>query len=595
MSREFQQALQLHQQGKYPEAAVIYGRVLRAQPRHFDALHLLGVLHLQSGRAQTALEYIERALRVNAGEAIVHANRGSALANLGRAEAALESYDRALQLKPDLIGILNNRAVTLLGLKRFEEAATAFSRLLEAAPAYDFALGSLLQSQLYCCDWASHASTVARVLESVDAGLPAARPFVMLAATDSAETQLKCARAYVAGRHPASDQPLWRGERYRHSKICVGYVSGDFRDHAVSMLAAGLFEKHDRERFEVIGISLAAAQNTPLATRVTASFTRLLDVTQLSDAQAAAQIRDQEVDILVDLMGYTRGCRPDIFARRPAPVQVTYLGYPGTMGAPYMDYLLADDFVIPEDSRVHYAERVVCLPHCFQVNDDSRFMDPVPSREAAGLPPSGLVFCSFNSSHKLNPVFFGVWMRLLAAVPDSVLWLLGEAPAVRANLRSESAARGIDPERLIFAERLPYAAHLARLALADLFLDSIPFSGGATVSDALWVGVPVVTCAGRALASRMAGSLMRAVGLIEGITDSVEAYEALVLQMAASPSRLTEWRERLAQARRDSPLFDTNLFRRHLECAYSAMWERTQRGEEPESFDVLPLEAPGAP
>jgi protein O-GlcNAc transferase len=396
----------------------------------------------------------------------------------------------------------------------------------------------------------------------------------------------------VAGRHPASDQPLWRGERYRHSKIRVGYVSGDFRDHAVSMLAAGLFEKHDRERFEVIGISLAAAQNTPLAARVTASFTRFLDVTQRSDAQAAAQIRGQEVDILVDLMGFTRGCRPDIFARRPAPVQVNYLGYPGTMGAPYMDYILADDFVIPRDSRVHYGERVVYLPHCFQVNDDSRFMDAVPSREAAGLPPSGLVFCSFNSSHKLNPVFFGIWMRLLMAIPGSVLWLLGETPPVKANLRRESAVRGIDPERLIFADRLPYAAHLARLALADLFLDSIPFSGGATVSDALWVGVPVVTCAGRALASRMAGSLMRAVGLIEGITDSVDAYEAAVLRLAASPLQLTEWRERLAQGRRDSPLFDTDLFRRHLECAYSAMWDRHQRGEEPESFDVLPLEAP---
>jgi predicted O-linked N-acetylglucosamine transferase (SPINDLY family) len=407
--------------------------------------------------------------------------------------------------------------------------------------------------------------------------------------TDSAAAQVRCAQTFAEDKFPPTAAPLWRGKRYRHAKIRVGYVSADLREHPVSALLAGVFEKHERGRFESIAISLRPAEQSLMGQRIRAAFDSFIDVSQLSDRAVAELMRERQIDIAVDLMGYTQGSRTAILAHRPAPIQVNYLGFPGSMGAPYMDYILADEFLIPASQLRHYQEKVIWLPECFQANDDQRPIAAAPARRQFGLPELGLVFCCFNNHYKINPECFAIWMRLLRHLPGSVFWLVAGEPAVRENLTSAAAHGDVDPKRLIFAPRIGYDDHLARLRCADLFLDTLPFNGGATASDALWAGVPVVTCAGEALASRMAGSLLTSIGLPELITHDLAQYEALALDLATTPKLLAEYRARLERNRLTSPLFDSERFCRHLESAYVSMWQRSESGKAPEGFAVSAL------
>jgi predicted O-linked N-acetylglucosamine transferase (SPINDLY family) len=322
---------------------------------------------------------------------------------------------------------------------------------------------------------------------------------------------------------------------------------------------------------------------------VAAAFDTFVDARAWRDADLVAWIRKSEVDILVDLAGHTQGGRPGVLAARAAPVQVTYLGFPGTTGIPAVDYVIADHFVAPPGRDAGYSERVVRLPDCFQANDDRRWQPPVvPSRSVVGLPDRGFVFCAFNNPYKLNPETFEVWMRLLAAVPASILWLIADQPGVPATLRQEAGKRGVAGDRLVFANRVPYPDHLVRLAAADLFLDTLPFNAGTTASDVLWAGLPLVTCAGRSFAARMAGSLLRAIGLPELVTESLGDYEALALRLARSPDALTDIRSRLVRNRATAALFDTARFCRNLESAYVAMWERAEAGRPAEALAVSP-------
>jgi predicted O-linked N-acetylglucosamine transferase (SPINDLY family) len=396
--------------------------------------------------------------------------------------------------------------------------------------------------------------------------------------------------------------PLPRRHPRPGEKIRVGYLSADFRHHAVALLIAGLIEHHDRRSFEVIGYSYGADDQSELRSRFEHGFDRFVDVRQIPNRQAAERIHDDAVDILVDLTGYTSSARTEVLAHRPAPIQVNYLGYPGTMGADFIDYIIVDRFVVPMDQQIFFSERLVHLPDCYQCNDDKRAIAArTPSRGECGLPEKGFVFCSFNSSFKIAPAFFDIWMRLLRAVPDSVLWLLdpwqkGAPLAARANLTREAAARGIEPQRLIFAPFLSglegHQKHLARHRNADLFLDTLPYSAHTTASDALWAGLPLLTCAGNSFAGRVAGSLLRAVGLEELVTNSLEEYEALALRLAREPALLTGFRKRLARNRESYPLFNTKRFARNLEAAYRQMWEGWRAGLAPAAFAVSSLQTP---
>jgi predicted O-linked N-acetylglucosamine transferase (SPINDLY family) len=367
----------------------------------------------------------------------------------------------------------------------------------------------------------------------------------------------------------------------------VAYLSADFHTHATAFLIAELFERHDRTRFEVLGVGFDRDDQSNIRRRLVASFDRFHDMRTQSDLGAARLLYDLEVDIAVDLKGYTQDCRPEILSHRPAPVQVSYLGYPGTM-ADFIDYIIADATVLPFDQEAFYSEKIVHLPETYQVNDrQRRIAERAPTRQEAGL-PDGFVFCCFNNNHKITPTIFDVWMRLLKAVPDSALWLLADNAAAEANLRREAQVRDIAPERLVFAGRQKLDDHLARHRLADLFLDTLPYNAHTTASDALWAGLPVLTCQGQAFAGRVAASLLKAVGLDELVTHSLVDYEAAALRLAHDRLHLGELRMRLGQQRTTSALFDTDRFCGHLEAAYVTMDEIRRRGGHPRNFAVSP-------
>ena len=576
--------------GATGQAQALYEELLRQEPEHPEALHLLGVVALQAGDAQRAHDLISRSLSLQDRNAQAHANLASALVILKRPQVALEHYDRALALDPHFAGVHHNRGNVLQMLGRHMEATRCFEQLLTATPEADFALGNLLHSRAQACDWSDFEGTRQKLLQGVRAGRRSARPFAFLAVSARAEEQLACARTYAAYAAATVATPLWDGTRYQHDRIRVAYVSADFRQHIVAHLMAPIYERHDAKSFQTVGVALnSAPEDSAVVTRIKGALEQLIDVSAMSSGEAARVLREMEIDIAVDLTGYTQGGRPAIFAHRPAPVQVSYLGFPGTMGVPCIDYLLADEFVVPPESRRFYTEQIVYLLDTFQAGDErasSTGSAPRPTRASQGLPEQALVYCCFNSGFKLTPAVFSVWTRLLTASPGAVLWLLGEDSGFKARLRTEAARRGIEPQRLVFAPRVSYPEHLARLPLADLFLDTLPYNAGVSATDALWSGVPVLTCAGEALASRMAGGLLKAAGLPELITASLEDYESQALALAAEPQRLETYKTRLLASRATSPLFDGARTCRHLEAAYRGMYERSQRGLPPAAFAV---------
>jgi predicted O-linked N-acetylglucosamine transferase (SPINDLY family) len=582
--------------GRHEEAVDSYDRALAIRPDDARAHFHRGNALVELGRNNLALDSYNRAIALDPDDPLVFNNRGNALAELCRHQEALESYDRAIALKPDYVETLINRGVALSELKRYQEALESFERAVALQPntprSASYAQSSIACARLNLCDWRSCESTIEEVVSRALAGENVALPFDSYILKDSAELHYQCARAYARDRYPGLPHPLWKGERYAHHRIRLAYVSFDFREHVLAHQIAGAIEHHDRTRFETTALSLYPGAVDAMQNRLRSAFECFVDVSGLSDLEAARLIREQETDILVDLTGYTRGGRMGLFARRPAPIQVNF-NCPGTTGADYFDYIVTDRVVVPPEHHPYYSERVVYLPDTFQANDSSRSIaGRTPSRREAGLPEEGFVFCSFNNSYKFRPFVFDIWMRLLLKIEGSVLWLRGGGPTVADNLRREARARGVEPERLIFApfvERME--DHLARHRLADLFLDTLPYNAQTTASDALWAGLPVLTCLGGALPGRVAASVLAAAGLPELVTRSLEDYQALAISLAREPERLRRIRDRLARNRLSYPLFDTARFTRHLEAAYEQMRRMHQQGEAPRHFSVTPLDS----
>jgi predicted O-linked N-acetylglucosamine transferase (SPINDLY family) len=470
-----------------------------------------------------------------------------------------------------------------------EDAGRDIEHALALNADLPYAAGALLHARMYACDWRTYERDSADLLAKIRDGKRVAEPLTILNISNCAADQLVCAQTYINDRFPVASTPLWRGERYAHDRIRVAYLSADFHDHAVMYLMAGLFERHDRARFDVVGVSFGPDPPTEMRVRLKQASERFIDVSHSRDDEIAKLLRELEIDVAVDLKGFTDDARTSIFAFRPAPIQVNYLGYPGTIGAPYIDYIIADRIVIAHDQHDDYAENVVYLPDCYQVNDSMRAIaERTPTRTEAGLPEAGFVFCSFNNNYKITPAMFDVWMRLLREIDGSVLWLFEGNAAAPANLRREARNRGVPPERLVFAPKTDVANHLARHRLADLFLDTQPWNAHTTASDALWAGLPVVTCIGTTFAGRVAASLLEAVGLPELVTPTLAKYEALALQLAREPHLLAGIKQKLLDNRRIFPLFNTDRSRRHIEAAYSEMFARHQRGEAPASFAIAP-------
>jgi len=583
-----QQAGATHARGLLAEAEQLYRSALEREPGSFEAHHMLGIIALQTSRPDEGVALIRKATMLSPRNAAAQANLANALVHAQRTQEALRHFARALELDPRSAPILANQGSALQLLERHPEAAESFTRLLEVAPQFDFAPGSRFRSLRHACDWRGFEPLRAGIIAAVHAGRRADRPFSFLSVSDSTARQRDCAATYASYLCPAQLPPLWRGERYAHQRLRVAYLSADFRDHVVSYMLAPVLERHDARSFEVIGVALRGSDDSPIAHRIKGALAELIDASALSDQHVAELLHRREIDVAVDLTGFTQGCRPGVLARRPAPAQASLLGFPASMGVPWIDYLVADDFTIPPELEAGYTEKIARLPGCFQPNDarhSARHVTPA-TRADAGLPAAGLVLCCFNNSYKLSPGFFSIWMRLMRQVPDSVLWLLADSPVVSEHLRSEAAARGVSPERLVFAARVPYATHLARLRLADLFLDTLPFNAGATASDALWAGVPLLTCAGEAFAARMAGSLLRSLALAELVTCSEAEYERRALEIIGQPWKLREIRARLSAGLGAAGLFDSGRYCRGLEAAYLEMSARAAHGEPPASFSV---------
>jgi predicted O-linked N-acetylglucosamine transferase (SPINDLY family) len=571
---------------RYDQGLGSFDQALALNPAMTEAWNNRGNALSALGRAREAVEAYDKALALRPGFPETLVNRGTALLDLGRAQDAWASYDAAIKIQPANADAVAGRANALFELKQYEAAAGDYATALRIDPEYPYALGNLAFSRLHCCDWDGLESARTWIAEGLRKGKPVVNPFQAIALLGSPEAQALSAASWTKDKHPMT-QALWQGERFRHEKPRVVYLSGDFREHAVAQAMAGVFERHDARRIESIGVSFGPDDGGALRSRLTRAFTRFIDVGDRSNREAAALIRELEADVVVDLMGFTGDCRQGILAFKPAPIQVNYLGFPGTMSAEYIDYIIADSIVIPESERRHYRENVVSLPHSYLPGDSSRAISPAPARAAAGLPEDQFVFASFNNSYKFAPETFDIWMRALGRVNGSVLWLNSLNAAATRNLRHEAQARDIDPERLIFAPFMPKSEdHLARLGLADLFLDTLPYNAHATALDALWAGVPVVTCPGSTFAGRVAASLLTAIGLPGLIARSTEEYEALALRLADDPQALAAVKTKLARNRLTEPLFDTERFTRDLETAYVKMWERHERGETPTDFAV---------
>lgn len=607
--------LTLGRLGRDALAIAAFERALRIRPDSVQTMNNLGNAHLAAGRHLEAAECYRRALALaptfvlahfnyavvlnelgSPLEAVLHCRAalerdsrhvgawntlGRALNLGGRPAEALLAFERALTVEPDYVPALAGKGCALAYLDRPEEAREAYEQALARDPTLGQAAGECFRLAAALCDWrdfdAKRDDLAARARSGgkID-------PLVALRAFDDPPLQ-----AAIAGNWaPPARRPKAVRQAVARHRLRIAYLSADFRNHPVAFQAAGLFERHDRSRFETFGICIHP--NPPddtMRSRLTRAFDHFVAAGVRNDDAVATLLANRQIDIAVDLTGHTRLGRPGIFAYRPVPLAVSFLGFPGSMGMGYYDYLIADAGTVPEACEADYAEKIARLPFSFM---PAEAPDCAPcTRAAAGLPESGFVFCAFANPDKLTPDMFAIWMRLLAAKDDSVLWLNVGSPRAQANLRSNAEAAGIAPERLIFAERMQdRAGHLARLACADLFLDTFPYGGHATASDMLAAGVPVLTYAGRGFASRVAAGMLGALGLDDLITDSLESYEAAARALSVEPGGLAEIRAKVADPERRAKLFDPARLCRDLETAYRAMWEIKASGQPARSFTL---------
>jgi len=591
--------------GRYDQALASYDRALAVARDFPDVWNNRALTLKDMKRLVEALASVERALALHPGFAEAHNNRGVILFELRRMGEALASYSQALGLRPDYAEALNNRAVALWSLKRFsesladcdaalivrpgfadalynrgnalletgkpQEALENYEQALAADPDHPNALSGLANAAMTVGDWARTARLANVLKTDVLVGKSVIQPFVLMGYWDDNELQLRCSQNYVRQTGPAPQPPLWKGEKYGHDKIRVAYLSADFHQHVTAALTVEMFERHDRERFETFAVSFGPEDGSAMRQRLIGAFDRFHDARLQTDREVANLLKQWEIDIAVDLGGHTSGARPWVLAHRTAPVQVKYMGYPGTSGSGFIDAIITDRTVVPTDQDRFFSEKIAALPDTLWVTDTRSEIFSAPTRTEAGLPESGFVFCCFNHNWKITAPLFDIWMRLLGKVDGSVLWLLQGNETIRANLRREAEARGIDPDRLIFAGRTTPELHLARQQQADLFLDTLPYNAHTTASDALWAGLPVITTPGNSFPARVAASILKAADMPELIAADLAGYEALALKLATNPPALEDVKQKLTQKRASSALFDTPRFTRNLEAAYVAL------------------------
>ncbi len=597
-----------------------YEQILAMSPDYAEAHNNLGNALKNLGRASRAVECFERMLTIEPDYAEGHNNLGITLMVLGQPNAAVKSYMKALAIEPDYAEAHNNLGITLNDLGRFEDAEVSYHKALAIAPHFPeahsnlgdlltdlkrldealvsyetafnlkadiiFLLGKLLHTKMHLCLWDDLSSRLDELQDKIHNNEKVIPPFPMLGLIDDPELQRKVTEIFVNKHHPKNHDLPKIGLYPKHKKIRIGYFSADFREHPVAALTAELYEIHDRSHFEIYGFSHGPDTKDEMNLRIKAGVDHFYDVHTMPHKDVAMLARSLEIDIAVDLGGFTTNSRTGIFAMSAAPIQASYIGYIGTMGANYYDYLVADQTMIPEDNQKYYAEKIVYLPS-FQVNDSTQSPPSTTlTRQDVGLPETGFVFCCFNNNFKITPTTFDSWGRILEKVKDSVLLIYVDNESAQINLTKEITLRGIDPSRLIFGKRLSKPEYLARYRVADLFLDTHPYNAGTTASDALRMGLPVLTYLGSSAVSRHAASILNALNLPELITTTLEEYESLAIELATDPEKLKNIKDKLVGNLSTAPLYDTSLFARNLESAYSMMYDRYQRGLDPDHIYV---------
>ena len=572
--------------GQPDSALKSYKQALTIKPDFAEAHNNLGNALKDLGQLDDAIKSYEQALDIEPDSAEAHNNLGIALMIFGQLDGALKSYEKALAIKPDYADAYHNFGVTLEILGQVDKALASYKHAIALKPDINFILGILLHAEMHLCIWDDLTNRLNELTDKINNGEKVLSPFASLALIDEPEIHRKTAEIYAKEMHPQSHVLPKIGRYPRHKKIRIGYFSADFRDHPVSHLTAELYETHDRNQFEIYAFSFGFDTKDEMNLRIKAGVDHFHDVLMMPHKDVAMLARSFELDIAMDLGGYTQNSRTGIFAMTAAPIQISYIGYLGTMGINYYDYLLADQTIIPEKNQKYYSEKIVYLPS-FQVND-SKQSPPTTifTRQDFGLPKIGFVFCCFNNTYKITPTTFDSWGRILEQVDDSVLLIYIKNESAKINLTKEIVLRDIDPKRLIFGKRLPKPEYLARYRVANLFLDTLPYNAGTTASDALRMGLPVLTCMGNSYASRMAASLLNALNLQELITTTQEQYESLAIELATNPEKLKIIKDKLVHNLPTAPLYDTSLFTRHLESAYLTMYDRYQNGLDPDHIYV---------
>ncbi len=581
--------LALQELKRFEEAVASYDKALALNPNNAEAHNNRGVALHALRRFDPAIASFDTALALAPDNAEAYSNRGNVMQELRRLDEALACYDQALALTPDNAGLHSNRGVALEKLKRLDEAIASYERALsliseeadagKSTAAPEFLLGTYLHTKMQVCDWAGFAENIKKLADSVSNGSKVTPPFAAMTLLDEPDLLLAAATIWTDAKYPNAGAHRQFRNRGPSEKLRIGYYSADFHDHATTHLIAELFEEHDHEKFELYGFSFGPDSDDAMRHRVASAFDRFIDVKSSSDREVAELSIELGIDIAVDLKGFTGDSRLGVFAERCAPIQVNYLGFPGSMGADFIDYIIADRILIPADGHSNFSEKVVYLPPSYQANNSKRrISERVFTRQELGLPEAGFVFCCFNNNYKIFPAMFDAWMRILRAVDASVLWLLEDNPTAAKNLRRAAETRGVDADRLVFAPRMQSDDHLARQRHADLFLDTTPCNAHTTASDALWVGLPVLTLPGKTFAGRVAASLLHALELPDLVASTQDAYVAKAVALAASPQEARALKMRLAQNTMTSPLFKGAVIARHIEAAYEAMYARHQAG-----------------
>jgi protein O-GlcNAc transferase len=572
--------------GRMDEAIAAYDRALSINPDYADAYNNMGNAFKDQGKLQEAIAAYDRALSIKRDFAEAYNNMGNALQEQGNLEEAIAAYDRALSIKPAYADAYSNMGTALKDQGKLDEAIAAYDRAFSIKPDYAVARSQRLFQLAHICDWSAIEADRSYVAELGIIGAYVT-PFTVLSLEDAPErhrlrSELHARKKYPQRPLPAIARPSKKPERLR-----IGYFSADFHNHATMHLMAQIFAVHDKSNFEIFAYSYGPDTQDKMRKKLMSDVDVFHDVRDMDDKQIVDLARADNLSIAIDLKGFTQDTRLALFAYGLAPIQISYLGYPGTLGTDFIDYIVADPVVIPDDKRQYYSERIIYLPNTYQPTDNTRVIsDKVMTREDMGLPNEGFVFCCFNASYKISRKEFDIWMRLLGKVEDSVLWLLKSNKWAEQNLKREAEARGISAERLIFAEKAPHDEHLARQKLADLFLDTFDVNAHTTTSDALWAGLPVLTKLGEGFAARVAASLLTAIGLPELITESEEAYEVLALALATDPSELAKIKSKLEANRLTQPLFDSEMYTRHLETGYQMAYDRYFTGHSPDTIIV---------